>query len=500
MAREIVIDTDGLGSLAADADRAALAFYRLAQSQEMAAAASRAAAHAKAQLSTALGNLQSSLTQAFLPVYQVVLPALSAMLNGIAGVVALLTGRGFKATDSTAKAYQAVASGAKKAAGATSAYKKSLAGFDTLDTIRAPSGGGSGSGGGGIAGMLGSEAAQLPDWLLRLMGLLERLKELFRPVAEAIQRVLDDLWQGIVKAWETYGEPIMEAARLGMENLAMLARLLYDTVLEPVLTALGQLLAVLWQEHLAPLWDSICLLLGQLTLTLLDLWNGVLVPVLQWLIATFGPAISQMVTFLLGIIGGIIGFVADVVRAVTQLLTNLLQFVSVFAQGFGAVWNGIGENLKAVWQGIWEFIRGIVNGIVDLVNGMVSAIVAGLNALISALNSFSLEVPGWVPGYGGRRLGFSISQLSAPVIPHLATGAVIPPNNPYLAVVGDQRSGVNIETPLETMVEAFRQAQAGQSVNIRFTGDLAQLGRVLKPVLESENRRVGGSLITGGAL
>ena len=42
----------------------------------------------------------------------------------------------------------------------------------------------------------------------------------------------------------------------------------------------------------------------------------------------------------------------------------------------------------------------------------------------------------------------------------LASGAVIPPNRKFLAVLGDQKSGTNIETPLATMVEAFKQAMA----------------------------------------
>jgi hypothetical protein len=40
-------------------------------------------------------------------------------------------------------------------------------------------------------------------------------------------------------------------------------------------------------------------------------------------------------------------------------------------------------------------------------------------------------------------------------------------------------------------------AQGGSDVLINFTGDLAQLGRVLKPVIDRENRRVGGSLVKG---
>ena len=43
-------------------------------------------------------------------------------------------------------------------------------------------------------------------------------------------------------------------------------------------------------------------------------------------------------------------------------------------------------------------------------------------------------------------------------IPHLAKGAVIPPNNKFLAMLGDQTSGTNIETPLSTMIQAFKSA------------------------------------------
>lgn len=48
--------------------------------------------------------------------------------------------------------------------------------------------------------------------------------------------------------------------------------------------------------------------------------------------------------------------------------------------------------------------------------------------------------------------------MSAFKFPELATGAVIPPNNKFLAVLGDQKRGTNVETPLETMVEAFNKA------------------------------------------
>jgi len=81
-------------------------------------------------------------------------------------------------------------------------------------------------------------------------------------------------------------------------------------------------------------------------------------------------------------------------------------------------------------------------------------------------------------------------------IPMLATGAVIPPNAPFFAVLGDQKHGTNIEAPLETIKQAMAEViveHRGDTV-IRFEGDLAQLGRILQPVIEEETRRIGPSL------
>lgn len=86
------------------------------------------------------------------------------------------------------------------------------------------------------------------------------------------------------------------------------------------------------------------------------------------------------------------------------------------------------------------------------------------NKFVEAQNSIARSNSGRSGGFGTRSGGFgspsrapSISRISAPA---LARGAVIPPNKEFLAVLGDQKSGTNIETPLATMVEAFKQAMA----------------------------------------
>ena len=89
---------------------------------------------------------------------------------------------------------------------------------------------------------------------------------------------------------------------------------------------------------------------------------------------------------------------------------------------------------------------------------MVNKIIEGVNGAIDTLNKFNIDVPDGVPVIGGQNWGFSIEKISSITIPRLADGAVIKPNQRFLAELGDQTRGINIETPLSTMLDAFRGA------------------------------------------
>lgn len=129
----------------------------------------------------------------------------------------------------------------------------------------------------------------------------------------------------------------------------------------------------------------------------------------------------------------------------TGLLGDIVSYITgTFSNAWDKAWTGI----KDVFSGIFESIGGIFKGIINTV-------VDAINVVIDAINTISWDVPDWVPGIGGSTFGFDI-----PNVPRLANGAVIPPNHEFLAVLGDQRRGVNIETPLATMLDAFRLALA----------------------------------------
>lgn len=114
--------------------------------------------------------------------------------------------------------------------------------------------------------------------------------------------------------------------------------------------------------------------------------------------------------------------------------------------------------VSSIFTGIWTAIKGTINSIIGGVEGMTNGVVKGINRMISALNGLSFNIPDWVPGLGGKKFGLKLKQISTISIPRLAEGAVIRPNDEFLAMLGDQKSGVNIETPLSTMMDAFESS------------------------------------------
>lgn len=134
-----------------------------------------------------------------------------------------------------------------------------------------------------------------------------------------------------------------------------------------------------------------------------------------------------------------------------------------------------------------------------------AAIVAGITAMAVAIKSAESQAnaagSGIKLGQGMSYFNPSAPRAKAMAVPALATGAVIPPNNQFLAVLGDQRSGRNLEAPESLIRQIVREESGGgnaPTVNIQFTGSLAQLARVLNPVITVEDRRRGTNLVKGG--
>lgn len=129
--------------------------------------------------------------------------------------------------------------------------------------------------------------------------------------------------------------------------------------------------------------------------------------------------------------------------------------------------------------------KGMVNKNILLLNALLSGITKGVNGVIEALNRFKIKLPNWkaLGDMAGGTLGFNIQTMTAPQIPYLAQGTVIPPNQEFLAVLGDQKHGTNIEAPLSTIQEAVAVVMEDM-IQSNIAGQEAIL-MVLKNILEA---------------
>lgn len=179
----------------------------------------------------------------------------------------------------------------------------------------------------------------------------------------------------------------------------------------------------------------------------------------------------------------------------TDVFDSIKKFIE---ETFAPAWN------KA-WKGVATMFCNVWNGIVDIVEGAVNLIIDAVNWCIDQINKIHVDVPDWVTELTGMTsFGFSIPNLSSVKLgritpPALASGAVIPPNGEFLAMLGDQRSGNNLEAPESLIRQIVREESGGGDVIINAKGTMGQLIRLLKLEVDRENNRTGKSFARGGA-
>lgn len=328
------------------------------------------------------------------------------------------------------------------------------------------------------------------------------INEVVMPALELLRDVWVEAMGTVSAVWAQYGQPIVDGVVQLFNSIRTVVTAVWQTVLIPFLAYCIEQAQLLWNNSLAPLWENLLLLFANLSVTFLTWWNEILMPFITWIVETFGPYFAAAFKVAADKVFFLISVVSDMVNTTITVINGILEFLTAVFQGdWDAAWQAISDTVSNVWTGIKKFIKDTVNGIIGIINGMVSAAVEGINAVIRAINSISFDIPDWIPMFGGKSLHLNIPTISAPQIPYLAQGAVLPPNKPFLAMVGDQTSGTNVEAPLETIKQALAEvmAESGErEIVIRFAGSLAELVRILKPYIDKENTRVGGSMLKGG--
>lgn len=185
--------------------------------------------------------------------------------------------------------------------------------------------------------------------------------------------------------------------------------------------------------------------------SIVDALKNMFLSFLDWLDEKTGGKLHGIIEFIKSLVTGAFTFIKDFIgnamASFKKIFTGIVKFLS---GAFTGDWDKAWEGIKDIFDGISTAIKGTWASVIN-------AIIRALNWLIDKANKISFTVPGWVPGLGGKHIGVNIPKINELQIPKLAQGAVIPPNREFMAVLGDQKSGTNIEAPLDTIKQAVAE-------------------------------------------
>ena len=147
---------------------------------------------------------------------------------------------------------------------------------------------------------------------------------------------------------------------------------------------------------------------------------------------------------------------------IKQIFNGIITFVKgVFTGNWRQAWEGVRQIFAGVWNSFAAIVKAPINTIIAFINSFLYAIQTMQNSFANALNSMSISLPHWLEKLTGfSSVGFNVGYWSAPMVPYLAQGAVIPPNKEFMAVLGDQKSGNNIEAP-ESLIRRIVREESG---------------------------------------
>lgn len=184
----------------------------------------------------------------------------------------------------------------------------------------------------------------------------------------------------------------------------------------------------------------------------------------------FHGIIETCKSYVTGFFESVISILGDLVSAAKDIFIGLVEFIGgVLANDWDLVWKGFQDIFKGVW-----------NGIITIAESAVNFVIKGINAIINGLQKFTaFKLPDWMGGYSFN--GINIPRIQTIKIPRLASGAVIPPNREFMTVLGDQKSGNNIEAPEDLIRKIVREESGGMTVDLlQAILEAIQAGQVIK--------------------
>ena len=265
-------------------------------------------------------------------------------------------------------------------------------------------------------------------------------------ISEFIKTNLEKAIVGFDEAFEHFNQvytesiqPVIQDFTSDLSELATKILEWFNNDMKPVLNEWGKDFDELWSNHIDPLLKNLGDFFGEVAENISYLWNDLLYPFISWISTYILPVITPIIESVGKTVMRVFGTIGDIISGLIDVLSGLIDIlVGRFTGDWERVWNGIKNIFGGIINACISAFETYINSSIDLINGLIG----GINAITD-----NIGIPK-IP---------NIPDVTIPKIPMLATGAVIPPNAPFMAMLGDQKHGTNIEAPLDTIKQAVRE-------------------------------------------
>lgn len=512
------------------------ALMALRKQIKAAIATSTEASDAFARLKGALLTLAAPLMDVLIPALTWLMNLLAAIVSEIVTIISILSGKSKKRMEASGKNLYKEAAAIDATGKAAKEATDALAAFDEINKLSTTTSVGGGGGASTIAPDFDFDEGPMME---KLDMVFQKINDIFKTIRAGLEIVVDDL------KWSFDKKVIPKSKATWLTVLTALLGATLGAAFGGITGGvIGLSLGVLLGLYLVGL-DP-------------ETWKTEMDAEDAWIVVITALLGALLGSVFLGITGGVAGFSLGAILGLyltgfaegdeehggkSQLLSELIVVLcallgavigSIVTPGVGTV-VGMGLGLilglsiysvrkdpKKGTQRLVSIGRSVLLGLLAGVLGVglaaLGIVSAGTAFIISAAIGLALKffvdsvddskVRKATSGFTGTRVSTKTPTRSrrvaaqnldgnAPVyneIPALASGAVIPPNRKFLAVLGDQKSGTNVEALLSTIKQAVMEAMAQGSrepINVNLVVDGKTLARVVVPNINNMTRAAG---------
>lgn len=313
-----------------------------------------------------------------------------------------------------------------------------------------------------VINVVGTVAIKVIKSLIKIIG----------DVADTLSGIIDFLVGVFTGDWELAWQGIKEIADGTwnfIKDVVSGAWEIIKTVTKGALSIIKSIISTAWNAIKAltsTIWNAI-------KKTLSGLWNS--------LKSTASTVFNAIKTKVVGVWDSVKNKTSRTWENVATFVSNKVEAIK---NAITNKFNAARDAVRSAFEGIVDFIKAPINQAISIINNAVGMINNAIGGIESAFSFGPWTVP---TPFGSKTIGFHATFPRIGTIPYLASGAVIPPRSEFLAVLGDQKKGNNLEAPESLLRQIVREESGkGQGDGNTYNVTVNASGRKLLDIIISE--------------